>query len=70
MADSDDRIYPIDQDYSHVFPVNDLREHVLVGPDCPCKPKIVVEGAHLIVVHNAFDRREIAERRFENWRWN
>lgn len=60
MAD-DEIIYPIDTTYSHTFPLNDLRVHVLVGPDCPCKPEIKLYGAHLLVVHNSFDHREIVE---------
>jgi hypothetical protein len=60
MADND-VIYPIDHNYTHIFPINDLREHVLVGPDCPCEPEIKVDGASLIVVHNAYDHREIVE---------
>jgi hypothetical protein len=67
---NDEPVYPIDHDYSHVFPTNDLHEHILVGFDCPCVPKIVLEGASLIVVHNAFDRREIAEQRLANGKWN
>ncbi len=61
MANSDDRIYSIDNEYSHIFPTNDLREHVLVGLGCPCEPEVVLDGAHLIVRHNAFDHREIVE---------
>lgn len=45
----------------HVYPVNDLQEHVLVGVDCPCDPDVEVIGATLLIVHNAFDHREIIE---------
>jgi hypothetical protein len=45
----------------HVYPVKDLREHVTVGVDCPCEPIVKVVGAVLVIVHNAFDHREIVE---------
>ena len=45
----------------HVYPVNDLREHVLTGTDCPCEPEVEVIGAVLLIAHNAFDHREIVE---------
>jgi hypothetical protein len=45
----------------HVYPLNDLQEHVVDGPGCPCEPRIEVEGAVLIYIHNAWDHREIVE---------
>jgi hypothetical protein len=45
----------------HVYPVNDKYEHVLLGADCPCQPEVKLVGATLIIVHNAWDFREIAE---------
>ena len=45
----------------HVYPVNDLKEHILKGVDCHCNPTVKVEGAGLIIVHNAYDHREIIE---------
>jgi hypothetical protein len=45
----------------HVYPLNDLHEHVTDGPGCPCEPRVDVEGATLIYIHNAFDHREIVE---------
>jgi hypothetical protein len=45
----------------HAYPLNDLREHLLVGVSCPCIPSVTLEGATLIVTHNAFDHREIVE---------
>lgn len=45
----------------HVYPINDLREHVVIGVDCPCEPCVEVIGANLLVIHNAFDNREIIE---------
>jgi hypothetical protein len=45
----------------HVYPLDDLREHITDGPGCPCEPTVKVEGATLIYVHNAWDHREIIE---------
>ena len=45
----------------HVYPVNNLKEHILESTDCPCNPTVKVEGASLIIVHNAWDKREIIE---------
>lgn len=42
----------------HVYPSGDLREHVLEGTTCWCRPKLD-EG---VVVHNAMDDRESYER--------
>lgn len=43
----------------HVYPVDDLREHIIdpvVG--CWCHPVVNEDG---IVVHNSMDRRELYE---------
>ena len=45
----------------HVYPINDLQEHILEGLDCPCEPTIEVVGAVLVIAHNAWDNREIIE---------
>lgn len=46
----------------HVYPENDLQEHTLQGFGCPCQPTVkMTEGATLLIVHNAFDHREIIE---------
>ena len=45
-----------DSRFTHVVPVNDLREHVL-RLDCWCHPKQDEEETS-VVVHNAMDRRE------------
>ena len=38
-----------------------MKEHILKGVDCHCNPTVKVEGAGLIIVHNAYDHREIIE---------
>lgn len=58
----------------HVYPLNDLREHVLDGLWCPCLPRripadpVTVDGemcqpdnAHAVIRHNSYDGREIRE---------
>lgn len=45
----------------HVYPLDDLREHITEGTECPCEPTIEVIGASLLIIHNAFDHREIVE---------
>jgi len=42
----------------HVYPLNDLRPHATDGRQCPCAPS----HENDIVIHNAFDGREIVER--------
>jgi len=45
----------------HVYPLNDLREHTTDGPGCPCEPRVEINGAVLIYIHNSWDHREIVE---------
>ena len=45
----------------HTYPLNDKQEHILIGTDCPCEPRVAVHGANLIIMHNSFDHREIIE---------
>jgi hypothetical protein len=45
----------------HVYPLNDHWEHILDGTECPCEPRVETEGSTLIIVHNAWDHREIVE---------
>lgn len=58
----------------HVYPLNDLREHVLDGMWCPCMPRLVpadaelIDGelcqpdnSHTIIRHNSYDGREMRE---------
>lgn len=51
----------------HVYPINDLREHVLrceypaFGPPycpCICEPTWKEKGEALIILHHSFDGRE------------
>lgn len=45
----------------HVYPVNDLREHVTEGEACWCQPEIDDSGDEQLVIHNALDQRECYE---------
>ena len=42
----------------HVYPLNDLRDHVTEGSSCWCHPVLDDEDDELIVIHNAMDHRE------------
>jgi len=46
---------------THVYPVSDLKEHILEGVDCHCNPTVKVVGDALIIIHNAYDHREVIE---------
>ena len=47
--------YEGQQLFIHVYPTNDLREHVTVGLECWCKPRVDEDD---VIVHNALDGRE------------
>ena len=52
----------------HVMPVSDLVEH-LRSTACPCGPEVIEDGR--VIVHHAYDCREIAEKLAEyggEWR--
>ena len=44
----------------HVIPVNDKKPHQR-SADCECEPTVEVVGAGLVIVHDAFDFRHIAD---------
>lgn len=49
----------------HILPVDDVRDHE-ESVDCPCEPEIqFMENGDLLVVHNAFDKREEQEKLLE-----
>lgn len=47
----------------HVYPLNDIDDHDTSsnGHKCKCDPEIILENGEMIVVHNAFDGRELTE---------
>ena len=47
-------------EWQHVYPVNDLKPHDTDTPfNCECEPEI--DWANHIVIHNAWDLREVDE---------
>ena len=46
-------------DDEHIIPRNDINPHI--ETECPCKPTIKVVGADLLIIHNAWDNREVFE---------
>lgn len=50
-------------DNIHVVPVKDLAPHNSDSEICVCNPKIEIqENGNKLIIHNAFDHREIFER--------
>lgn len=46
----------------HVLPVGDLHEHSNnVDEPCPCNPKVQEVDGDMVLVHNAWDLREVVE---------
>ena len=45
--------------WKHIYPLNDLREHILKGRSYWCNP--VFDEEDLLVIHNALDGREQIE---------
>lgn len=48
----------------HVYPIDDLFLHILLGTSCPCKPKIeqrFEEVDYILITHNSYDMRELGE---------
>lgn len=47
----------------HVYPENDLKPHDLYGYNCECQPEVKYDSADefVMVIHNAFDKREKLE---------
>jgi len=50
----------------HVFPIDDIEEHILEGTQCWCYPRIWEAYGQIIVTHNAFDGRTLNEPDYEN----
>jgi len=45
----------------HILPVNDIRLHSEVGIYCHCNPRVENTDGEVVVIHNAFDGREMFE---------
>ena len=44
-----------------IVPNNDIKPHDDFKTTCECEPKVIFENGEMIVIHNAFDNREIIE---------
>lgn len=58
---------------SHVYPLGDLFPHNTVSRDCPCHPRVIAISGYgeiigKIIVHNAWDRREVYEKFMKFWK--
>lgn len=49
----------IQNNWQHIFPLDDLGEHELKGFYCECEPQIDWENE--LVIHHSFDNRELIE---------
>jgi len=45
----------------NILPINDLKEHT-EDSTCECNPKILFKNGEMIIVHNAYDKREEVEK--------
>lgn len=54
----------------HVYPVNDLKEHLTDGDSCHCDPETRVVENGILIVHNSYDGREIREQLIEDLKEN
>jgi len=46
----------------HIIPVNDLKPHEEEGTACKCEPRVEFLEGGMLVIHNAYDNREIIEK--------
>ena len=47
-----------DPRHTHIYPINDVREHVLIGLVCWCGPKIErLDNDEVLIIHSAADGR-------------
>ena len=44
-----------------ILPTNDIKEHDEESTLCECEPTVQYENGEMIIIHNAFDNREIIE---------
>lgn len=48
-------------DIWHIYPIDDTIGHQLDGDDCHCNPEVEEIEDSLLVIHNAYDDREVIE---------
>ena len=56
-----------EEDINHIYPIDDIFPHLLVGIQCLCRPLIKWEGMLMIVIHYSWDNREIMEQFIEEY---
>jgi hypothetical protein len=44
-----------------IIPINDIKEHDEESTICECNPEVIFENGEMIIIHNAFDGRELEE---------
>lgn len=45
----------------HILPTNDIKEHT-EETTCECEPRIEIVNGDMLIIHNAYDNREIIEK--------
>jgi hypothetical protein len=55
----------------HVYPLDDLVKHEVVGTGCPCGVHVDWSHAEAVVLHRALDSREVTEASEDDpWLWD
>jgi len=49
-------------EYINVLPINDIQVHSHQA-SCPCNPRVEAVGINFLIIHNAFDGRDLEEER-------
>lgn len=44
----------------HILPINDIKEHE-ESSTCDCMPTVKIENGEMLIIHNAWDMREVTE---------
>ena len=44
-----------------VVPISDIRDHDDFNENCHCRPTVIEEDNGVVIVHNAYDLRELFE---------
>lgn len=45
----------------HIYPMDDICAHYLIGISCQCSPSLIMECGREIIVHHAFDERTMKD---------
>ena len=44
-----------------VVPIEDIKDHDDFNPECSCRPTIEIHEGTIVIIHNAWDARELTE---------